>query len=208
MDNLLKNDLVQVINSKRKKTLPAWTVVPSVVSEVISDSVFDIVDRRNSSLSIKVAPNTGSATYYNRYKAVPYELRFFRFENYMNQFSEYTKNMGRADFVVCDSSHEYFIIHEISEGNIGNKLSKARTQLFNTLNLLYGAPKIRNYINGFRHKMCLVTAVGYGAANSPMDMAAGFNDIYALLPDPIPFNAKQITRLGFQALETRNIKLI
>ncbi len=109
--------------------------------------------------------------------------------------------------MVCDTSREYFIIHEISEGSIGNKLSKARTQLFNTLNLLYETPSVKDYINGFRHKICFVTAVGRGAANSPLEMAAGFNDIYSLLPAPIPFNAKQITNRGFQALETRNIKL-
>ncbi len=54
MDNLLKNDLVQVINSKRKKTLPAWTVVPSVVSEVIPDSVFNIATNHFSTLSSKL----------------------------------------------------------------------------------------------------------------------------------------------------------
>ncbi len=94
MDGLLKNDLVLVINRKRKKTLPVWTATPLVISETFSDSVFDIVDRKNSTLSIKVAPNTGAATYYNRSKCTPYELRFIRFEDYMNQFGEYTKNMG------------------------------------------------------------------------------------------------------------------
>ncbi len=207
MDNLLKTDLVGVINQKRKKTLPEWTASPVVASEDIDEPIFDIVDRKNSTLSIRVDPNTGTATYYNCCGGNPCELHFIRFEEYMNQFGEYTKGLGRADFIVCEPSHKYFIIHEISEGNISSKRSKARSQLFSTLNLLYGAPRVKHFVEGFRHKICYLTATGDGPANSPMDMAEGFNEIYRHLPDPIPFNAGQITKRGFQALETRNIKL-
>ena len=208
MDELLKTELVGIINEKRNKTLPEWTEAVVVCSEDISDSVFDIVDRKDSDLeSVKVAPNTGTATYYNHCDGNPYNLHFVRFEEFMNQFEGYTKNMGRADFVVCEPSKEYFIIHEISVGSIHSKLSKARTQLFNTLNLLYASPVIKNFIDGFSHKLCYVTAMGGGAVDSPMDMTGGFNEIYRHLPDPIPFNAKQITNRGFLALETRNVKL-
>lgn len=106
----------------------------------------------------------------------------------------------------CSGSNAHFIIHELSDGKVGSKLSKARTQLFATLHLLFDAPRIKAFIESFSNKTCVLTA-GSAPVCSPNGMADGFNQIYNMLPDPIPINAKLITNRGFKAFETRNIKL-
>lgn len=209
MEYLLEKALVDVINQKRNKTLAPWIDKPIVKSEETDMAVFDIVDRKNSEQSIFVPYNTGTASYDNNSYCTPYTLRFVRYEDYMNQFDLYTKGIGRADFLVYEESgqKEYFIIHEISDGKINNKRSKARTQLFDTLNLLLGSKEIRNFIAGFKRKMCILTA-NMQEEESPLDMASGFNQIYNQVPESIPINAKQITNRGFEAIETRMVRLV
>ena len=203
----MKKDLVEVINRQRSGTLAEYTAEPNVITEDIEDKVFDIVDVKGTAASIKRNGGKGKATYFNGDKR-HYRLRFIRYEEYLNQFGEWTKGVGRADYIVYDfsSSKTHFIVHELSNGKVGNKLSKARTQLFATLHLLFNAPRIKAFINSFSNKTCILTAGGTPIC-SPNGMADGFNQIYLILPDPIPINAKLITKRGFKAFETRNIKL-
>lgn len=205
MESLMKKDLVEVINRQRSGTLDEYIAEPNVITE---DKVFDIVDGKGTTATIKRNVGEGTATYFNGDEQHVYKLRFIRYEEYLNQFEEWTKGVGRADYIVydCSGSNAHFIIHELSDGKIGSKLSKARTQLFATLHLLFGAPRIKEFIERFSNKMCILTA-GSAPVCSPNGMADGFNQIYEILPDPIPINAKLITNRGFKAFETRNIKL-
>ena len=208
MESWMKKGLVEVINRQRKGTLPAYTAEPSIITEDIEDKVFDIIDGKGTTSTIKRNAGKGTATYFNGDEQHTYELRFIHYEAYLNQFEEWTKGLGRADYVVYDrSDHKAcFIIHELSDGKVSNKLSKARTQLFATLNLLFEVPSIKDFINGFNRKMCILTA-GSAPVDSPNGIAEGFNQIYRVLPDPIPIHAKQITNRSFLAFETRNVKL-
>lgn len=204
----MKKDLVQVINQKRKGTLPEYTVEPDVITEDIGDKIFDIVDEKGTTGSIKRAAGQGTATYFNGDKQHTYNLRFIHYEKYLDQFGEWTKGIGRADYIAYDQSESktYFIIHELSDGKAGNKLPKARTQLFKTLHLLFEAPGIKAFIDSFNSKMCILTT-GSAPIATPNGIADGFNQIYYELPDPIPINARQITNRKFKAFETRNVKL-
>ena len=208
MESLMKKDLVEVINRQRSGTIDEYIAEPNVITEDIEDKVFDIVDGKGTTATIKRNVGEGTATYFNGDEQHVYKLRFIRYEEYLNQFEEWTKGVGRADYIVydCSGSNAHFIIHELSDGKIGSKLSKARTQLFATLHLLFGAPRIKEFIERFSNKMCILTA-GSAPVCSPNGMADGFNQIYEILPDPIPINAKLITNRGFKAFETRNIKL-
>ncbi len=208
MESLMKKDLVEVINRQRSGTLAEYTAEPNVITEDIEDKVFDIVDVKGTTVTIKRNAGEGTATYFNGDEQHVYKLRFIRYEDYLNQFEKWTKGLGRADYIVydCSGSNAHFIIHELSDGKVGSKLSKARTQLFATLHLLFDAPRIKAFIESFSNKTCVLTA-GSAPVCSPNGMADGFNQIYNMLPDPIPINAKLITNRGFKAFETRNIKL-
>lgn len=204
----MKKELVTVINRQRSGTLAEYTAEPDVITEDIEDKVFDIVDGKGTTSTIKRPVGAGTATYFNGDEKHIYKLRFVRYEEYLNQFGGWTKGVGRADYLVYDTTDakSYFIIHELSDGKVGSKLSKARTQLFSTLHLLFGHPDIKMFIEGFSNRICFLTA-GSAPVCSPNGMADGFNQIYNILPDPIPINAKQITNRGFNAFETRNVKL-
>ena len=145
MESLMKKDLVEVINRQRSGTLDEYIAEPNVITEDIEDKVFDIVDGKGTTATIKRNVGEGTATYFNGDEQHVYKLRFIRYEEYLNQFEEWTKGVGRADYIVydCSGSNAHFIIHELSDGKIGSKLSKARTQLFATLHLLFGAPRIK-----------------------------------------------------------------
>ena len=47
MENLMKKELVKIINSKRNKTLPEWTAPVAVTTEDTNDSIFDVTDTKN-----------------------------------------------------------------------------------------------------------------------------------------------------------------
>ncbi len=208
MEFLMKKDLVEVINRQRNGTLAEYTAEPKVITEDIDDKVFDIVDGKGTTSTIKRMVGKGTATYFNGDERHTYKLRFIRYEEYLNQFGKWTKGIGRADYIAYDCSDDKacFIIHELSDGKKGSKLSKARTQLFATLHLLFESPRVKTFIEKFNHKICVLT-VGSVPVSSPNGMADGFYQIYKMLPDPIPINAKLITNRGFKAFETRNVKL-
>lgn len=207
MEDLLIAEFVPVLN-ERHPGLPPFSGTPVVESEVISDKAFDIVDVKGTSGSIKRLLSEGNASYYNGDNTVTYSLNFISFEAFLNQFGDWSKDDGRCDYLVydCGESKQYFILHELSYGHISNKRSKARNQLFQTLNLLSKTDHLWNQIQRFSCRICILSCKDATVA-SPLQMADGFMQIYAKLPDPIPMPAKQITRLNFEAVETCDIKL-
>lgn len=218
MEDLMRTEWLAIINGKKNGTYPNWTKTPVVLTEDTIEKVFDIVDTKDSGDPIVRPENTGTATYYNGDDDHSYELRFIKVEEFMDQFREYdgngkivrdwTKNMSRPDYIVYDTSEQktYFIIHELSEGNIQNKRSKAMNQLMNMVKMLYESDLCRNYCSDFQKCLCYVSANGC-VTETPFDVAKGFMEAYKYLPDPLPLNNESIKKGGFIAFQSNVVKL-
>ena len=116
--------------------------------------------------------------------------------------------MSRPDYIVYDVSNEkvFFIIHELSEGSIQSKKSKAMNQLLNMVRMLHEAPQSRQFCDSFQERLCYVSASGC-VTETPFDMANGFMEAYKNLPEPLPLNNASIERRGFKAYQTNVVKL-
>ena len=131
------------------------------------------------------------------------------YENFINHLpNDYNNGWSRADYIAYDTSDgkSYFIIHELSEGKLNNKRSKGLIQLQNTLMRLRECKSIEEFMDSFQNRWCILSATE-GAQQAPLDMTAGFNNIYREIPDPKPLKATIITNRGFTAWETINVKL-
>lgn len=211
--SLLQSSILAAINDRRSGALETPYPAPATVFyEDISDNVFDIVDVKGTGGSIKRAPATGTATYFNGNGPRRHELRFIRYEEYLNQFNtpqgDWAKGMSRPDFIAYTlDSQDYFIIHELSEGAIGSKRHKAVIQILNTVRFLSKIPDVKDYIDPFRERLCYVSAKGCVGIESPQGMADGFMAIYDKLPDPLPINNQSLERMGFSAYASNVVKL-
>lgn len=207
MDELLKKEMVDVINREvRKGDAPFWAGTPVILSENIAEECFDVCDASEDEETIKRACGEGNASYFNTKHS---NLHFVRFEHYLNQFDEILPTHTlRADLLAYDNdvTKQYFIIHELSGGAIKNKRKRGQNQLFSTLNLLYKSQGIKEFINAFGTKWCVLSADD-GSVPSPFNMAGGFMKIYDTLPDPIPIQDKRFVNKGFEAFETKKLKL-
>lgn len=218
MEELMKVELLKIINSKRNKTLPEWNTPIEMHVEDTEEKIFDIVDTKTVGGSMFVAQGDGQATYFNGGENTLHHLRFISYEQFLNQFCvsvspndgiyrDWAKGLARPDYMCYTLGEDkYFIIHELSEGNVDNKRRKARAQLVNCLLLMKHSRKITDYMNRFEHRLCILSARGCVEA-SPMGIADGFNEIYNNIPDPIPMKCVTFERLGFEAFETKAVKL-
>lgn len=219
LEDLLKGAMLAYINQHKAGNLEEWVSTPAIITEDIPDKVFDIRDVKGTANSIKCAPQTGDATYYNGDGQHQYVLRFIRYEEFVNQFRTYkengqidndwTKNWSRPDYMAYDVSGQKrcMIIHELSQGNIRSKHKDGKTQLLNTVLILSKIPEFQSFLNEFQGRCyCFLSAQGCVEA-TPDGMADSFLEIYQKLPDPLPINNTSITRRGFQAFETKVIKL-
>lgn len=179
--------------------------------------MFDIVDTKDVGDPIVRPENTGTTTYYNGDETHQYNIRFIKNEEFFNQFQisdengnirDWAKGMSRPDYIAYDLSDEkvYFIIHELSEGSIQNKKSKAMKQLLNMVRMLYNAPLSRRYYESFQNCLCYVSANG-GVTETPFNMADGFMEAYKNLPEPLPLKNTTIERIGFKAYQSKEVKL-
>lgn len=179
---------------------------PATITPVIEDTsaeVFDVADTKDNNHIIHPI-GQGTATYYNSKKE---DVRFICYEQIVDAFGNLAKGVSRCDLLAyTKNKNTIFILHELSIGNIGSKRSKARNQLFGTLHTLHNIANIWNTISQFKDRRCILSCRSSIAA-SPQGVADGFMAIYSVLPDPIPMNAAQITRLGFSAWETTDIKI-
>ena len=218
MEELMKTEWLAIINSRRNGTYPEWTSLePVVLTEDTDEKVFDIVDTKDAGDPIVRPENTGTATYYNGDETNRYHLRFIKNEEFFNQFQisdengkikDWARKMSRPDYIVYDFSYErvYFIIHELSEGSIQNKKSKAMEQLLNMVRMLHEAPRSRQFCESFQKRFCYVSASGC-VTETPFNMADGFMEAYKNLPEPLPLNNKSIENRGFKAYQTNVVKL-
>lgn len=211
MENLLQSaDFLAIVNQHRrdKQRTPLLNALPTVYIEDCLDSAFDIVDNKQGGTIIR-QQGTGTAHYFNRPQEPIRNMRFIAFENFINSlYDDYNNGWSRADYLAYDTSDckSYFIIHELSEGKLNNKKSKAQNQLQNTLMRLRECDSIKNFMDSFQNRWCILSATE-GVQQAPLDMTAGFNNIYSQIPDPQPLQAAIITNRGFKAWKTVNVKL-
>ena len=219
LEELLKTVLLNVINNSKAGHLPNWTVIPEVKTEDIDDKVFGIRDLRGAEGSINCVPEDGEATYFNGDDVHRYVLRFIRYEDFENQFRTYkadgkidgdwTKGWSRPDYMAYDltEAKRCMIIHEVSGGEIRNKRQDGRTQLLKTVIALDKVPAIKSFLSQFNGRCyCYLSAKGCVEV-TPDNMADSFMALYEKLPDPVPISSSSITKRGFQAFETRVVKL-
>lgn len=218
MEKLMKTEWLAIINRKRNGTYPEWTSEPVVRTEDTDEKIFDIVDTKDAGDPIVRPEKTGTATYYNGDETNRYHLRFIKNEEFFNQFQisdengeiikDWAKGMSRPDYIVYNLSDkkEYFIIHELSNGSIQSKKSKAQGQLLNMVRMLHEAPQSQKFCESFQQRLCYVSASGCVTA-TPFNMADGFMEAYKNLPEPLPLINKSIEIRGFKAYQTNVIKL-
>lgn len=218
MEELMETEWLAIINSKRNGTYPEWTSEPIVLTEDTSEKFFDIVDTKHIGDPIVRPVDTGTATYYNGDETHQYNIRFIKNEEFFNQFQikdeygnivkDWARGISRPDYIAYDNSEEkaFFIIHELSEGLIQSKRSKAMIQLLNMVKMLHDAPQSRQYCESFQKRLCYVSASGCVTA-SPFNMADGFMEAYKNLPEPLPLNNKSIETRGFKAYQSNVVKL-
>ncbi len=139
MEELMKTELLKIINSKRNKTLPEWTAPVEVHVVDTNEKVFDIIDTKSVGGSMFVAQGQGQASYFNGSGETPYNLRFISYEQFMNQFcvrtydgnghtttKDWAKGIDRPDYLCYTlGENKYFIVHELSEGAVNNQRPRA-----------------------------------------------------------------------------------
>lgn len=211
MEHLLQSiNFLAVINKHRRaiNVTPILNSAPIPITEDCSMQAFDIIDNNQGGAIIR-PQGMGTAHYFNSPQLPLRNMRFIAYEKFINSLhQDYNHGWSRADFIAYDTStcKSHFIIHELTEGTFQNKRTEAIKQMQNTLMRLYECIDIKNYIQLFQNRWCILSATE-GAQQAPLNMTAGFNVIYSKLPDPEPLSAKIIESRGFKAWRTLNVKL-
>lgn len=218
MEQILKDEIVGILNEIQRSAAPQIIeneLVP--VSVKTSEHKFDLVDSKDG-FPLRDF-ETGTAHYVNGKENETYNLKIICYDDYLHQFT-YDDGNGHthvnrlkdgvkvSDFLIYDESDsKYFIVHELSDENSTKKIRVARKQLSDTLNQLYKSNVISKFIDEFTNKICFLSAKDSRKIIPTEDMAEGFNEIYRILPEPIPFNFGQIGTHGFDAFETSFVQL-
>ena len=220
MVDLIENDFLEVINNVRRGDAPEWSDPPFVRYEDIADHTFDIDDSKGSTNTIKRQFEQGTASYVNGKPNSTYTLRFICYDEYMHQFvyddgkghankSMFKKNTLIADFIVYDTSENnvWIIIHELSKGILKNKSQHGQVQLERTVDLLCRSKGIKNFVDTFKNKWCVLSAYDERVIQTPNGIADAFMNSYTILPEPLKFQFGAMKRLGFMGFETSKIVL-
>ena len=219
MEQLLKTEIIGILNAIQKGNAPALTeneTIPKYVET--SEHKFDLVDSKDG-LPIREF-ETGTAHYINGNVDDTYNLKIICYDDFIHQFT-FDDGKGHthvnrlkdgvkvADFLIYEQSESkaIFIVHELSDEASGKKIKVARKQLSDTLNQLYKSEEIGKYIDGFKLKLCYLSAKDSRKFVESEGMADGFNEIYKVLPEPIQFNWGQIGTHKFSAFETSSVQL-
>ena len=219
MEQILKDEIVGILNKIQRGAAPQLTenkIVPNHIE--VSEHKFDLVDSKDGSPVRDF--QAGTAHYINGKENDTYNLKIICYDDYLHQFTyddgEGHTNTNRlkdgvkvADFLIYDKSETeaIFIVHELSDDTPTNKIRTAKRQLSYTLNQLYKSDKIGRFIDGFKNKLCFLSAKDYRKIVQSEGMADGFNEIYKVLPEPTPFNWGQIGTHKFSAFETSFVQL-
>ena len=219
MDHILKDEIVGILNAIQRGEAPKLEsneLMPS--STETSAYQFDLVDSKDGNPIRQF--ESGTAHYINGNENDTYHLKIICYDDFLHQFSfndgkghpsvnRLKDGVRMADFLVFDKSKDkiYFIVHELSDEKNSKKIKTARKQLSDTLNQLYKSATIADFINGFAHKICFLSAKDNRNIVPTDGMADGFNQIYQVLPDPLQFNWGQIGTHKFLAFETSYVEL-
>lgn len=219
MEHLLTKEFLAVVNALRRENAPVWTAEPAVRVETVEEHAFDVDDPKEDAQTVRRDFGHGTASYVNGTAETPYRLKFVCYDEYLHQFV-FDDGMGHpstnllkdhtrmADFIVYDTgeSRMWIVVHELSKGAVENKRGRARIQLSSTLNMLCKSPEVKEFIDGFKHKWCVLSARDERVL-SPLGMADAFMEAYAVQPEPLEFNFGVINRFGFRAFETSKVVL-
>lgn len=223
LENLLKTDFLEVINSEsvRRGDAPMWTATPEVRTEDIADYTFDVDDPKDDATTIKRELGKGTASFVNGKPENTYNLRFVCYDEYMHQFvfddgeghsdkSMFKQHKRMADFIVYDTAekHVWIIIHELSTGEVANKRGKGRAQLAYTIELLCRSESIRKIIEVIPNKWCVLSARDERVLQTPDGMADAFMNAYKIIPEPVKFQFGAMKRLNFMGFETSKVLLV
>ena len=220
MEQMLKTEIVGVLNARQRCDAPVLyenEIIPKFVET--SKHKFDVVDSKDG-LPIREF-ETGTAHYINGKENDTYNLKIICYDDFIHQFtfddgkghshvSRLKDGVRVADFLIYEQSESkaVFIVHELSDEVSSKKIRVARKQLSDTLNQLYTSDEIGKYIDGFERKLCYLSAKDSRSLVESDGMADGFNEIYKVLPEPIPFNFGQINTHKFSAFETSFVRLM
>lgn len=220
MQQLLKTEIVGILNEIQRGNAPLLLendIVPDVADT--SEYKFDIADSKDG-FPIRNFEE-GTAHYINGNDGDTYDLRIICYDDFIHKFtfddgqghthvSRLKDGVKMSDFLVYENSEgkTYFVVHELSEECSSKKLRTAKKQLSDTLNQLYKSDAIKSFISSFKNKICYLSAKDSRKIVSTEGMVDGFNEIYKILPDPLPFNYGQIGTYKFIALETSYVKLL
>lgn len=220
VENLLKTDFLEVLNAVRRGDAPVWTTIPQVRTEDVTDYTFDVDDPKEDENTIKRAFGKGTASYVNGTPESPYNLRFVCYDDYLHQFvfddsqgykdkSIFKQHTRMADFIVYDTSetHVCIVIHELSKGDLNNKRGRGRVQLSTTVDMLCRSKSIKEFVDGFTNKWCVLSASDERVLNTPNGMADSFMNAYSIMPQPTKFQFGAMKRLGFWGYETSKVIL-
>lgn len=219
MEQLLKDEIVEILNKIQRGSAPQLTS-----NEIIPDYVetakyqFDLVDSKDGNPIREF--NTGTAHYVNGKDGDTYDLKIICYDDFLHRFTfddgnghnhvSRLKDGARvSDFLIYEKSESkmLFIVHELSDENSMKKIKVARKQLSDTLNQLYKSDTIGTFIDGFKQKICFLSAKDSRKIVVTDGMADGFTEIYKVLPEPMQFNWGQIGTHKFSAFETSFVKL-
>lgn len=208
MVHYLQENIFHLFNKERPGGTNALIGPPSISYEYTAAILFDITDPKNKHATTCIAnPGSGQVTYHNDKEV---SLCIINYEAFVDLFTIAKidkKGRSRVDFIVHDTSDQKacFILNELSEGSVQNKLSKARLQLQNTLLDLMKDADVKSYISSFQQKQCILSCRTEPEPVSPLDMAIGFATAKQIIPPNSKFSAKSIERLGFDCIENDHV---
>lgn len=217
---MLRKDFLEVINMMRRGDSPEWIVTPDVRFEDVADQIFDVDDPKDNLQTIKRLQGQGAASYVNGRPDNPYILRFICYDEYLHQFvfddgdghadkSMFKQHTRMADFIVYDTSgnNVWLIIQELSKGNVNNKRGYGRVQLATTIDKLCRSKKIREFVDSFTNKWCVLSARDERVLQTPGGIADAFMNSYTILPEPTKFQFGAMRHFGFWGFETSKVVL-
>lgn len=202
---ILKTDVAKSVENRKIGSLGNFPNNVEIYTEEIQDYEFCIHDCKTDG-SIKCTPNNPdrAATYINGVHDAPNNLLFIKYEDFINQFRidysrDWSKDLSRVDYIVIiPGSKKYFLLHEVSIGNIKSKQSDAKHQFIRTMKFLWTIPSMRQYIETCSNKLCYVSARGCDDIKStPRGIADGFARPYKIIPNPCEFSIPSLNKMGF-----------
>jgi hypothetical protein len=208
MDKLLQTDFISYLDGLKPQIIKCSPVkIKDIRTDVIDDVKFDIKDKEST---IKQPIGKGSVTYNNPQKKIIAIIDYEFFLNLQPHQPNCTTaddvikrlELKEPDFIVYDLDNKaFFILNELSFGNLNNKRKDAYKQLHNAILHFDKVPSIKAFIDSFEKKICM-----FSCKTQTIKVPDGSN-ADALLEDNLsqieeePARYQPITKLGFTLIE-------